>query len=83
MEFISQHFATLQGASWVLLLVSALLFWFLPALLALVLNRKHFKWILLACIPAGLSFIAWGGLMVWAATGRAVERHRAGLEQES
>lgn len=83
MEFISQQIASLQGASMVLIVGSALVLWFLPALLALALNPKHFKWILIACIPAGFSFIAWGGLMVWATTGKAVERYRAAPSQDS
>jgi hypothetical protein len=43
---------------------------------AIFLNRKHAKYIVLACIPAGLSFIAWGGLMLWAATGKVFERYK-------
>jgi hypothetical protein len=57
-----------------------LLVWFLPAIVALFLNRKHAKYIALACIPAGLSFIAWGGVMVWAVTGKVFERHRGKVE---
>ncbi|MCL1095455.1 superinfection immunity protein [Shewanella kaireitica] len=49
--------------------------WFLPALLALVFNRKHFKLILVACIPAGFSLIAWGGVLIWATTGKAVDKY--------
>jgi len=53
-----------------------LLTWFLPALVALVFNRKQFKLILLACVPAGFSLIAWSGVMVWALTGNMVNRFR-------
>lgn len=49
--------------------------WFLPALLALFFNRKHFKLILIACIPAGFSFVAWFGVMAWALTGKAVAKY--------
>lgn len=56
--------------------VLVLFIWFLPALIALFFNRKHFKLILLACIPAGLSLIAWSGVMVWAVTGKVVDKYR-------
>lgn len=51
----------------------AALLWFLPALLALIFNRKHFKLILFACIPAGFSLVAWSGLLIWAITGKVAE----------
>jgi len=44
--------------------------WFLPSLLAIFFNRGHLGKIFLANIPAGLSWIAWVALLVWAATGR-------------
>ncbi|WP_298443727.1 superinfection immunity protein [uncultured Ferrimonas sp.] len=48
--------------------------WFLPALLALIFNRKHVKYIAMACVPAGLSFVAWGAVLVWACTGKVASR---------
>jgi len=51
-----------------------LFLWFLPALLAFFLNRKHVKIIAAACVPAGFSFIAWSGLLIWAVTGKSVEK---------
>ena len=61
-----------------MLMIGALMVfvWFLPALLALFFNRKHFKLILIACVPAGLSLIAWSGVMVWAVTGKVVDKYR-------
>ncbi|ODA31551.1 hypothetical protein A8L45_16765 [Veronia pacifica] len=56
-------------------IIAVIIFWFLPALIALVFNRKQFKYILLACIPAGLSFILWGGVLVWALGGKAVSKY--------
>ncbi|WP_211183448.1 superinfection immunity protein [Thalassotalea sp. Y01] len=53
--------------------LAMLVLWFLPALLALVFNRKQFKYILLACVPAGLSMLAWGGVLVWAVSGKIRE----------
>ncbi|SDK54486.1 hypothetical protein SAMN05216212_2607 [Microbulbifer yueqingensis] len=47
-----------------------LVVWFLPALVALVANRRHAGKIFLACIPAIASWIAWFALLAWAATGR-------------
>lgn len=56
--------------------LAILLLWFLPAILATFLNRKHFKKILVACIPAGLSFIAWFALIGWAITGKLTEKNQ-------
>lgn len=47
-----------------------LLVWFLPSLLALIFNRQHASKIAILNIPAGLSWIAWGALCVWAVTGQ-------------
>jgi len=47
-----------------------LLAWFLPSLLALLFNRQHLGKIAVLNIPAGLSWIAWGALCVWAVTGK-------------
>lgn len=80
MEFIDKILASelFVGDNYLfmaLLAMVVLIIWFLPAMLALIFNRKHAKLILLACIPAGLSFIAWGGVMVWAVTGKAVDKY--------
>lgn len=81
MEYFSQVVANFDGHSAIAVVVGLLALWFLPALLALVFNRKQTKWIALACIPAGLSFIAWGALLVWATTGKVVARNRSPMEQ--
>ncbi|WP_244369857.1 superinfection immunity protein [Pseudoalteromonas xiamenensis] len=44
--------------------------WFLPSLLALAFNRKHLGKIALLNIPAGVSWVAWLALLVWAVTGK-------------
>lgn len=54
-----------------------LLIWFLPSLLALVFNRHHVGKIAVLNIPAGLSWIAWGALCVWAVTGKLSEKMAA------
>lgn len=53
-----------------LFLVFFLVVWFLPALIAFFLNRKHFGKILVANVPAGLSWLAWFALLAWAVTGK-------------
>ncbi|WP_237057354.1 hypothetical protein [Microbulbifer sediminum] len=53
-----------------------LVVWFLPALVALVANRRHAGKILVACIPAIASWVAWFALLAWAATGRYQQRGR-------
>ncbi|MDO6568989.1 superinfection immunity protein [Alteromonas sp. 1_MG-2023] len=75
MEYIDSILASDNYAFIGFVLVGVFILWFLPALLALVFNRKHFKYILLACIPAGFSLIAWGGVMVWATTGKTIGKY--------
>ncbi len=67
-----------------------LLVWFLPSLLALLFNRQHAGKIAMLNIPAGLSWIAWGALCVWAVTGQLSKKlaskakltaHTAGVSQ--
>ena len=76
MDALSQFFATTDPMLLMVVGALVLLTWFLPALVALVFNRKQFKLILLACVPAGFSLIAWSGVMVWALTGTMVNRFR-------
>lgn len=44
--------------------------YFLPAILAFVLNRKHKMQILIANVPAGVSWIMWFAILAWAFTGK-------------
>lgn len=76
MDALSQFFATTDPMLLMVVGALVLLTWFLPALVALVFNRKQFKLILLACVPAGFSLIAWSGVMVWALTGNMVNLFR-------
>lgn len=62
-----QSMGLLKGLLFVLFFLAV---WFLPALVALVANRRHAGKIFLACIPAIASWIAWLALLAWAATGR-------------
>lgn len=59
---------------WLTLIPLVLLIWFVPTLLALFLNRPHLKYIAIANIPAGMSFIAWGALIVWAVGGKVSQK---------
>ncbi|GIU16559.1 superinfection immunity protein [Shewanella sp. MBTL60-007] len=83
MEFFDKILASDNYAFMAILAVAVVVIWFLPAMLALVFNRKHFKLILLACIPAGFSLIAWGGVMVWAITGKAVDKYASRANAQS
>ncbi len=83
MENIMQLFEQASGLHLVLIGVAVVLVWFLPVLLAVFFNPKHLKLIALACVPAGLSFIAWSGVMVWAVTGKVVEKYKAAPTQGS
>lgn len=76
MDALSQFFATTDPILLTVVGALVILTWFLPALVALVFNRKQFKLILVACVPAGFSLIAWSGVMVWALTGNMVNRFR-------
>lgn len=74
MEFINQFIGTATPLQLTFIGTCVLLVWFLPALVALLFNRKHAKLILIACVPAGLSVIAWSGVMAWAITGNMLNR---------
>ncbi|MEM1080749.1 MAG: superinfection immunity protein [Pseudomonadota bacterium] len=73
-EFLAnfQHASVLQ---WALVLALVLVVWFLPVLVALLFNRGQAKLIAVACVPAGFSLIAWTAVLVWAFTGKAIEKH--------
>jgi len=75
MEYINNILASGNYSFIGFILLCVFILWFLPAMLAFAFNRKHFKYILIACIPAGFSFIAWGGLLVWATTGKTIAKY--------
>jgi len=62
---------------WLWFLPLFLAFWFLPTILAAFFNRKQLKFIAIANVPAGMSFIAWGGCIVWAVTGKLWQKKTA------
>ncbi|TPV59083.1 superinfection immunity protein [Aestuariibacter sp. GS-14] len=76
MDAFAQLFTTADPLTLTVVGALVVFTWFLPALVALLFNRKQFKLILMACVPAGFSLIAWSGVMVWALTGNMVNRFR-------
>lgn len=76
MDSFLTNLENITGFQMAIIGAAMLVVWFLPAMLALFFNRKHFKLILIACVPAGLSLIAWSGVMVWAVTGKVVDKYR-------
>ena len=83
METLQTIFTQLSGlAAWQILLIGSiiLVIWFLPAMLAVVFNPPHAKYIAFACIPAGLSLIAWSGLIIWAVTEKVFEKYKDKVE---
>ncbi len=75
---MNDFFTQLQDVSAVeliILCVAVAALWFLPAILAMIFNRKQAKLIALACIPAGFSVIAWSAVLVWSVTGKAAEKY--------
>ena len=75
---MNEFFTQFENASllqWSLVVALMLFIWFLPVLLALFFNRRHLKYIAIACIPAGLSVVAWSAVLLWAVTGKAVEKY--------
>lgn len=72
--FIEDLFANADPVFILAVAFATLITWFLPAILAFFFNRKHAKLITAACVPAGFSLIAWSGLLIWAITGKSVEK---------
>jgi len=73
-EFLTKF----EGASalqWSAIIAMVALVWFLPFILALIFNRRQAKLIAVACVPAGLSIIAWSAVLLWSVTGKAVEKY--------
>lgn len=72
---MNEFFDNISGIQMVFVGALLIFVWFLPVLVAFIFNRNQVKLIALACIPAGLSVIAWSALLVWAFTGKAVEKY--------
>ncbi|ATC96757.1 superinfection immunity protein [Pseudoalteromonas tunicata] len=77
METIQNYLTVLEQANTLTLILFGVFFlvvWFLPSLLALLFNRQHALKIALLNVPAGLSWIAWIALCVWAVTGKLSDK---------
>lgn len=72
-EFDTSALWTEHGIFLLIFIPVFLAVYFLPAIIAFVLRREHKKKILLANIPAGLSWIAWFGILIWAISGKQKE----------
>lgn len=68
-EFL-HRFTQIDPGFMMILIPFFLVVYFLPAILAVFFNRRHLTKIFLANIPAGLSWIAWVALIIWAITGK-------------
>ena len=73
-EFLAA-FEQASAFQWALVIAMVLFVWFLPVAVAAIFNRGQAKLIAIACVPAGFSLVAWSAVLVWAFTGRAVEKH--------
>lgn len=83
MDQIIGIFNSISIWQFIILALIVVLLWFLPAILSLFFNPQHTKLITLACIPAGFSFIAWGGVMVWAVTGKVFDRFKDKVDEKN
>ncbi|MBB3169330.1 superinfection immunity protein [Simiduia aestuariiviva] len=75
-EFIAQYAEIFNSSSTTQLVgfgIFFLVFYFLPTLLAACFNRSQLTKIAVLNIPAGFSMLVWGGLLVWACTGKMGE----------
>jgi hypothetical protein len=72
-DFIAQYTQAFQDSEPLHLLAFGVFFlciYFLPTLLAVFFNRKQLTKIAILNVPAGFSMLIWGGLIVWACTGK-------------
>jgi len=72
-DFLNNYLVVVEQSSALQLVVFAVFFllvYFLPTLLAIFFNRQHLAKIALLNVPAGFSLIVWGGLILWACTGK-------------
>jgi len=72
-EWIIAYFEPLRDAPlwlWAVTIALVLIIWFVPAIIAIFRNRQWLRPIALLNIPAGMSWIVWTALIVWAASGK-------------
>lgn len=77
------HIAAAAGFGfWLVFIPLVFIIWFIPSILAIFFNRKQAKFIFLANIPAGFSFIAWGACIAWALSGKMSARLKVKTPKE-
>ena len=74
MEDLTTLFTNMTAMEYAIVVPLILAIYFIPTILAFFFNRKYIKVIAAVNVPAGLSMIAWGGLIVVAVTGSASEK---------
>jgi len=82
MNDVMQAFQNASPMFWATIIPLVLFIWFLPVFLAVFFNRPHLKYIAIAAVPAGISFIAWGALLVWACSGKVTGRFANWFEKK-
>jgi len=60
-------------------IVFVVVLWFVPTLIAVFRNRANLGKIAAVNVPAGMSFVAWGALIVWAISGKGTEAMPASI----
>ncbi|ATC93781.1 superinfection immunity protein [Pseudoalteromonas tunicata] len=73
MENFTSLLSGMSAMEYAIVIPLMLAIYFIPTILAFFFNRKYLKVIAIVNVPAGLSVIAWGGLIVVAVTGSASE----------
>jgi multidrug efflux pump subunit AcrB len=64
-------FSQMNASTLALMIPALVALYFLPAILAVLLNRRHKGKIIAANVPAGFSWFLWFGVLAWAVTGRS------------
>ncbi|WP_298442019.1 superinfection immunity protein [uncultured Ferrimonas sp.] len=62
--------SSLSNIELIVIVPCILLLYFLPSIVAFLLNRNHKMKILAANVPAGISWVMWFAVMAWAITGK-------------
>ena len=73
MDAILDNFRNIPPGFLVPFVVFVVVLWFVPTLIAVFRNRANLGKIAAVTVPAGMSFVAWGALIVWAISGKGTE----------
>jgi hypothetical protein len=66
-------FSSLSSEAIMFIIPAIAALYFLPAIIAVLLNRKHKGKIFAANVPAGFSWFLWFGVLAWALTGKSAD----------